>query len=262
MTEDGLQLARSAGFLLACVIAVAMQRVSPHAAIRRSPRMNLSLWLLNTVVLGALCGACVFGAAVWASDHGVGVLNMARIPAWCAILVTLPALDLLSYGWHWANHRVGLLWRFHRVHHSDESFTASTGVRFHPGELLLSLPPRIAVVVLLGAPAIGILAFEIVFAVANLFEHSDTDLPRGLERRMERVLITPALHRFHHIRARPDLDHNFGTLFSCWDRLFGTIRWSASADRIDTGLPGRPVDPSLRQLLVLPLAPRSGTPIS
>lgn len=253
MSEDELQVVRSAGFVLACIVAVATQRLSPHAAIRRNPRMNVSLWLLNTVVLGVVCGACVLGAAVWARDNGVGLLNVARAPAWCAILLTLPALDLLSYGWHWANHRVGFLWRFHRVHHSDESFTASTGVRFHPGELLLSLPPRIAVVVLLGVPAIGLLVFEIVFALANLFQHSDTDLPRGVERSVERALITPALHRFHHIRARPDLDHNFGTLFSCWDRIFGTVRWTSSAERIDTGLPGAPAKPSLRRLLALPL---------
>ncbi len=256
MSEDELQLARSAGFVLACVLAAAAQRLSPHAAIRRSPRMNLSLWLVNTVLLGVVCGACVFGAAVWAADHGVGLLNVAPVPTWGTILVTILALDLLSYGWHWANHRIDFLWRFHRVHHSDESFTVSTGIRFHPGELLLSLPPRIAVVVVLGAPALGLLAFEIAFALANLFEHSDVDLPRGIERRMERLLITPALHRFHHIRARPELDHNFGTLFSCWDRLFATIRWSASTDRIDTGLPGGPAKPSLRALLALPLEPR------
>lgn len=256
MGEDELQLARSAGFLIACAVAIAGQRLSPHAAIRRSPRMNLSLWLLNTIVLGVVCGSCIFGAAAWAGDHGVGLLNMAQTPMWCAILVTIFALDLLSYGWHWANHRLGFLWRFHRVHHSDESFTASTGVRFHPGELLLSLPPRLAVVVLLGTPAIGLLIFEILFALANLFEHSDADLPRGLEQRMEQVMITPALHRFHHIRARPELDHNFGTLFSCWDRFFGTIRWSMSADQINTGLPDGPVNPSLRRLLALPLDPR------
>jgi sterol desaturase/sphingolipid hydroxylase (fatty acid hydroxylase superfamily) len=238
VTEAELQVLRSAGFVIAALLAVLAQRLSPHGGMRGSWRVNGGLWLVDVAVVGAVCGACGFTAAAWAARNGFGVLNLAGASPWAAILATIVALDLVSYGWHWANHRIRFLWRLHQVHHSDPAFTVSTGVRFHPGELLLSLPVRLAAVVLVGAPVAGVLVFEVAFALANLIEHGDIGLPIRAERRLAWVWVTPALHRRHHTKIGPERDTNFGTVFSTWDRSFGTFTPSDSATRVETGLPG------------------------
>jgi sterol desaturase/sphingolipid hydroxylase (fatty acid hydroxylase superfamily) len=251
MDERDFQLARAGAFVAAMGLAVLLQRLVPHARLRGSWVVNGGLWVLNGVVLGLVCGTCAFSVADWAAQAHVGLLHWAAAPAWLATIGSIVVLDLVSYGWHRANHGVAALWRFHQVHHSDPSFTTSTGLRFHPGELLLSLPIRLCAVVLLGAPAVAVLAFEVVFTVANLVEHGDIDLPLRGERILERVCVTPALHRRHHTRVGPARDTNFGTIFSGWDRLFGTFTPNDSSALVDTGLPGLS-HVTLGEALVLP----------
>ncbi len=257
MTESDFQIVRVGGFLVAAALAFGLQRLAPHAPLRGRGGVNGGLWGINVVVLTAVCGACACTVARWAAGAEFGVLNTVSLPPWIGLPVTVAALDAVSYGWHRANHRIAVLWRFHRVHHSDPSFTVSTGLRFHPGELLLSLPIRLAAVALLGAPAVAVVVFEIVFTIANLFEHGNIDLPIVLERRLARGLVTPALHRRHHGRRSVELNSNFGTIFTVWDRLLGTYGESSSATRFEIGLPsGEPVVTLLRAL-ALPLAPDS-----
>jgi sterol desaturase/sphingolipid hydroxylase (fatty acid hydroxylase superfamily) len=168
------------------------------------------------------------------------------------------ALDAVSYAWHRANHRWPLLWRFHRVHHADAAFHVTTALRFHPGELLLALPVRLAAVLALGVPPAGVLLFEIVFGTANLLEHGNFELPARVERAARRVLVTPALHRAHHTADWRELDTNFGTVLSLWDRLAGTLRTSEPGRHIVTGLPDGSDETArgLRASLLLPFAPR------
>ena len=139
------------------------------------------------------------------------------------------------------------------MHHSDAEFTVSTGVRFHPGELLLSLPIRLVAVAALGPSALAVVAFEVIFTIANLVEHGDIDLPLAIERRFGRVCVTPALHRRHHSRRHSELDTNFGTVFVWWDRLLDTYTVSSSGQRIDTGLAELRATPALGRALLLPL---------
>lgn len=252
MTDARLQLLRSAGVVGALALALLLQRLSPHGRLKGSWRVNGGLSLVNATVIGMVCGACAFSAARWAAGQGLGLLHAAAFGPWIGIPTAVVVLDLVSYGWHRANHRVPLLWRLHQVHHSDPSFTVSTGVRFHPGELLLSLPVRLGAVVLLGASAEAVLIFELVFTFANLVEHGDTNVPPGIEGALERVFITPALHRRHHTKLAPDRDTNFGTVFSVWDRLFGTYTPNDSATTVDTGLPGLG-RLALSRVLTLPL---------
>ncbi len=248
MTEAQFQLVRAAAFGLAALLAIALQRASPYAGRRGSLRTNVGLWLLNATMLGAVCGACACTVARWAANRGLGLLNVAGAPSWLAVPATVVGLDLVSYAWHRANHVVPALWRLHRVHHSDLTFTASTALRFHPGELLLSLPLR-----LLGAPAVAVVVFEAVFTVANLLEHGDIALPRRLEAALGTMLVTPAVHRFHHTRAGAERDHNFGTIFIVWDRVLRTHRPSTSAARVDVGVPKIAEPLGVRALLALPL---------
>jgi sterol desaturase/sphingolipid hydroxylase (fatty acid hydroxylase superfamily) len=255
VSEAQFQFIRSTGFVAAAAIALALQRVSPHTRAVGRRHTNFALWGLNLLVMGTVCGACACSVSRWASHHDVGLLNAIDVAPWLTVIVSVAALDLVSYGWHRANHAVTFLWRFHQVHHSDVDFTASTAVRFHPGELILSLPIRLAMVGLLGIPIVGVIVFEVVFAVANLVEHGNIDLRRGLETRVERLFVTPALHRRHHGKNYMLLGSNFGTIFSIWDRLLGTYGPSTSATRIDIGLPqiDGPVD-TLRALQ-LPVHP-------
>ena len=238
MDEGQFQALRAGGFVAAATFALLLQRLKPHARLHGSWRVNGMLWLANLIVIGAVCGACACTVARWAGQAGIGVLNAWPMPPWLALPITIAALDFVSYCWHRANHGLAFLWRFHQVHHSDPTFTVSTAVRFHPGELLLSLPLRLTAVALLGASAEAVVLFEVLFTVANLIEHGDIDLPRRTEWLVGRACITPALHRRHHTRRGPDRNTNFGTVFALWDRLCGTYAASDSATQITTGLPG------------------------
>jgi sterol desaturase/sphingolipid hydroxylase (fatty acid hydroxylase superfamily) len=252
MTPQQVTLIRAAGFAVALALAIALQAWAPHARLKGSWRTNTALWLIDGVLLAAICGACAYEAARWAQASGIGLLALHLLPLWVSGLVTLLALDVVSYAWHRANHRLRLLWRFHQVHHSDLAFTVSTGLRFHPGELLASLPIRLAAVVALGAPPEAVLSFEILFTIANLIEHGDINLPPVLERRLGSVFITPALHRFHHSHRWSDLNTNFGTILAIWDRLLGTYHDSSSACAVQTGLPSTAGPVALLQSLLLP----------
>jgi sterol desaturase/sphingolipid hydroxylase (fatty acid hydroxylase superfamily) len=252
VSEGQFQVLRGTGFVAALTLALLLQRLRPHARLHGSWRVNGALWFTNFIIIGVVCGACACTVARWAANNGIGVLNIVPAPRWLGIAATIVTLDLVSYVWHRVNHRVSFLWRFHQVHHSDPTFTASTGVRFHPGELLLSLPVRLTAVTLIGASAEAVVGFEFVFSVANLVEHGDIDLPARFERLLGRVLITPALHRRHHTKCGPDRDTNFGTILAIWDRLFGTRTDNDSATAIETGLPGLE-DVTLSRAFVLPL---------
>jgi sterol desaturase/sphingolipid hydroxylase (fatty acid hydroxylase superfamily) len=143
------------------------------------------------------------------------------------------------------------------VHHTDPTFTVTTALRFHPGEIVLSLPVRLAAVTVLGAPALGVVVFEVVFALANLVEHGDVAVRADVERGLARVVVTPALHRRHHDRASANRDRNFGTVFTCWDRLFGTYGASATQDAWTIGAPEVGVPRTVRAALVLPFVARA-----
>jgi sterol desaturase/sphingolipid hydroxylase (fatty acid hydroxylase superfamily) len=238
MTEGDVGIARLAGFAAAVVIALLLQRWSPHSRAAGSVRTNGGLWLVDIVVTGALCGACVCSSAVWAATKGAGFFSWISTPVWISLPLSVLLLDLVSYAWHRANHVVPFLWRWHQVHHSDPSFTVTTSLRFHPGELLLSLPLRIAAVIAFGVPVLAVVVFEVMFTLANSVEHGDIDLPERFESAMSRVFVTPALHRWHHTEVRADRDRNYGTIFSFWDRLFGSFTASDSRTRVRTGLPG------------------------
>jgi sterol desaturase/sphingolipid hydroxylase (fatty acid hydroxylase superfamily) len=256
--EAFYQTARTLAAGAAVVLALALERWRPHALLRPAWGTNLGLWVVDSLLMAAVCGACGWILAAWAASKGLGLLAWIGAGKWLAVAIGVLALDLLSYAWHRANHRLPLLWRFHQVHHGDTSFHVTTALRFHPGELLLALPVRLAAVVLLGIPPQGVLVFEMLFGAANLLEHGNFDLPRSLEPRVRRLLVTPALHRAHHASNWRDLDTNFGTVFSVWDRLAGTLRAGEAGRRVATGLPDRSGfdAPSLSESLLLPFARR------
>jgi sterol desaturase/sphingolipid hydroxylase (fatty acid hydroxylase superfamily) len=251
--ETSYQLARGLGLAAALVLGLALERWRPHERMRPAWRTNVGLWAIDTLATAVACGACGWVVAAWSAEQGFGLLAWAGAGPWGAIGAGLVGLDAVSYLWHRANHQVPLLWRFHQVHHSDASFHVTTALRFHPGELLLALPVRLVAIVVLGVPPHGVLVFELVFGVANLLEHGNFDLPGRLDPVAQRLFITPALHRAHHASEWRELNTNFGTVFSFWDRLARTLRASEPDRRVVTGLPdwSRP-QPALAASLLLP----------
>jgi len=254
--ESGYQLARALSAALAIVLALALERWRPHRRLRPAWGANLGLWVIGSFVMLSVCGACGWIVAAWAASRDLGLLAWLGLGTGAAIAIGVLALDGVSWAWHRANHRLRLLWRFHQVHHADAAFHVTTALRFHPGELLLALPVRLAAVVLLGVPPEGVLVFEVIFGIANLMEHGNFDLSRRIEHALRPVLVTPALHRRHHASNWSDLDTNFGTVFSFWDRLARTFRSSEPGLRVVTGLPDRSgfETPALGESLWLPFA--------
>jgi sterol desaturase/sphingolipid hydroxylase (fatty acid hydroxylase superfamily) len=256
--EAAYQAARALALGAAILLALGLERWRPHERLRPAWRANLGLWAVDGVVMAAACGACGWLVAEWAAARGLGLFPWLGLGPWAAVALSVLGLDAVSYAWHRANHRWPLLWRFHRVHHADVAFHATTALRFHPGELLLALPVRLAAVVALGVPPAGVLVFEIIFGIANLLEHGNFELPARAECAARRVLITPGLHRAHHSAEWRELDANFGTVLSLWDRIAGTLRAGEPGRRVATGLPdraGRPA-PGLSESLLLPFARR------
>ena len=164
-----------------------------------------------------------------AEAQGIGLLRWLGAPGWLAVPASVALLDLAIYLQHRVFHAVPWLWRLHRVHHADLELDATTGLRFHPIEILLSMAIKIGVVVALGAPALAVLIFEVLLNAGSLFSHANIALPRRLEGWLRALIVTPEMHRVHHSVVRAETDSNFGFCLSWWDRLLGTYRAAPAA---------------------------------
>lgn len=254
MSEAEYQIIKSIGVGFALGAAVLFQFWRPHRALHGSWAANSGLAAFNVVVLGLVCTGCACAVSRWADLKGIGLMNQFAQAPWLGLAVSVAGLDAVAYLWHRANHSIPLLWRFHQAHHSDPSFTTTTALRFHPGELLISLPVRLVTVVALGLPIAGVIVFEAVFAFANFFEHGNIALGRRFEQGLAWVFVTPALHRLHHSRDPSQLDTNYGTILTLWDRVLGTLVASRSDVLVDTGLTGIEGRLDTLAILRLPLA--------
>jgi sterol desaturase/sphingolipid hydroxylase (fatty acid hydroxylase superfamily) len=179
------------------------------------------------------------GVALVAAAHGFGLFHLLGSPFWVAALAGFLALDLVIYGQHVVFHHVPWLWRLHRMHHTDLDIDVSTGGRFHPIEILLSMLIKMATVALLGVPAGAVVAFEVVLNASSMFNHSNVAMPAWLDRVVRLLVVTPDMHRVHHSVLRQETDSNFGFNLPWWDRLFGTYRAEPRAghDGMTIGLP-------------------------
>lgn len=185
---------------------------------------NLGLVLIGTLLLRFGFPLLAAGAALIAADRGWGVLNALGAPDWLAFAVSVVLLDLAIWAQHLTMHKVPVLWRLHRVHHSDLAFDATTAVRFHPLEIALSMLLKIAVVIAIGAPAAAVIVSEVLLSGGALFNHGNVRLPAAVDRIVRAVIVTPDMHRVHHSIRRQETDSNYGFFFSFWDRLFRTYR--------------------------------------
>jgi sterol desaturase/sphingolipid hydroxylase (fatty acid hydroxylase superfamily) len=177
------------------------------------------------------------GAAYWAQRNHFGVLNVRSLPDWLHGLISFLFMDYLLYAWHWLNHQVPFLWRFHNVHHTDLDLSVSTALRFHFLEMFLSGIFRAIGVLLFGAGAVAALLYEVVFEASVAFQHSNWRLPFRLERVLNWLIITPRMHGIHHSIVSTETNSNFTNLLNLWDRLHGTIRLNVPQDQIVIGVP-------------------------
>jgi sterol desaturase/sphingolipid hydroxylase (fatty acid hydroxylase superfamily) len=205
-----------------CVIEALWPAFNSNPDRVRRWSINFGLGILNGLILSLVPALTVF-SAIWARDQSIGLLNLVVCPAWLAALVALLVRSFSQYAFHRCAHEFPLLWRVHRVHHCDVHLDASSALRFHPFEAIASVLFAIPFVVLFGLPPITLAAYETVQVVMNLLTHSNIRLPDRVERAARAIVMTPALHRFHHSSDCNECDRNYGDVVSFWDRLFGTF---------------------------------------
>lgn len=217
---------------------------------------NLTLVALNAALLRVLFPFGAVGGAVWANKAGWGLLSVIDAPAWVAFPATILLLDLAIYLQHIAFHRIPILWRFHRVHHADLDLDVSSGSRFHPVEMVLSLLFKLAAVVALGSPAGAVLLFEVLLNATAMFNHANVRVPLWLDQLLRWVIVTPDMHRVHHSVRGDETNSNFGFNAPWWDRAFGTYRAASREGQVGMtlGLPGLrdPAEQQLHRMLRLP----------
>jgi sterol desaturase/sphingolipid hydroxylase (fatty acid hydroxylase superfamily) len=195
---------------------------------RRWPN-NLGVVVVNTLLVRILFPTTAVGLAMLAQTRGFGLFNVIALPAWIAVVASVVILDLAIYLQHVLFHAVPALWRLHRMHHADLEFDVSTGLRFHPIEILLSMLIKFAVVAALGAPAVSVLIFEVLLNATSMFNHANVRIPLGFDRVLRWLVVTPDMHRVHHSILARETNSNFGFNLPWWDRLFGTYRAQPAA---------------------------------
>ncbi len=185
---------------------------------------NLSIVVLSSLILRFAVPWLAVDAAHWAQGRELGLFNVITLPLWIKIVLTIVLLDLVVYAQHVLFHRVGFLWRLHRMHHADLDYDLTTALRFHPVEIVLSMLVKVAAVAAMGAPAAGVVAFEIILNGTALFNHGNLRLPLPLDKGLRWLLVTPDMHRVHHSVVRCETDSNYGFCLPWWDRMFATYR--------------------------------------
>ena len=196
---------------------------------------NLALAGINALLASGFAFA-ILGVTEWARTRPFGLLNLTAMPAWLHWLGAIMLFDCWQYWWHRFNHRVPLLWRFHAVHHSDAEMDASSGVRFHTGEIVLSFLARLLVLPLIGLTMPQLLLYEAISLPVILFHHSNLRISNRADRCLRWLIPTPWMHYVHHSRWQPETDSNYTSLLSVWDRLFGSFRLRDKPAEISLGL--------------------------
>jgi len=223
--EPALRLAAFAAVLAAMavweVLAPRRSRTLPRG--RRWPA-NLGIVVLNTVIVRVLFPAAAVGMALSAETQGWGLLNQYGVPAWAAVAAGIVLLDLAIYLQHVMFHAVPALWRLHRMHHADLDIDVTTGARFHPVEIVLSMLIKFAAIAALGVPPAAVVLFEVLLNATSMFNHANVRIAPAVEPALRWLLVTPDMHRVHHSVERDETNSNFGFNLSLWDRLFGTYR--------------------------------------
>jgi len=215
------------GFFFGMLVIMALwEIVAPRRALTVSKAVrwanNLGLVFFNSFLLRLIFPAAAVGVAAFAAENGWGLLNYYELPVVLAVLLSIVAMDFIIYLQHVLVHAVPALWRLHRVHHADLDYDVTTGARFHPIEIILSMLIKFATIVVLGPPVVAVVIFEVILNALAMFNHGNVRLPLGLDHVLRLVIVTPDMHRVHHSVEDNEANSNFGFNLSIWDRIFGT----------------------------------------
>lgn len=210
------------------IVMALWEIVAPRRALTVSKAVrwvnNLGLVFFNSFLLRVIFPAAAVGMATFASANGWGIFNYYEVPFWITVVASIVIMDFIIYLQHIMVHAVPALWRLHRMHHADLDFDVTTGARFHPLEIILSMLIKFATIVVLGPPVIAVVIFEVVLNATAMFNHGNVRLPLGLDRVLRWIVVTPDMHRVHHSIEDDEANSNFGFSLPWWDRLFGTYR--------------------------------------
>ncbi|WP_462328834.1 sterol desaturase family protein [Thiohalocapsa halophila] len=217
------------GFFLGVFALMATWEVAAPRRTRLLTRLqrwssNLGLVVLNTLLLRLLFPAAAVGLALSVNAQGWGLLNALAWPFWAEVLLAVVVLDFAIWVQHVLFHAVPALWRLHRVHHADLDYDLTTGARFHPLEIILSMLIKLAVIAALGPPVVAVILFEVILNAMAMFNHANVSLPPGVDRALRWLVVTPDMHRVHHSIEDDETNSNFGFNLSWWDRGLGTYR--------------------------------------
>ncbi len=226
------------GFFLGIFASMALWEVAaPRRALTTSKAVrwanNLGITLLDTMVVRFFFAAGAVGFAILARERGWGLLNLLEASHWVKIAIGVVALDFTIYLQHLMFHSVPLVWRLHKVHHTDLDFDVTTGTRFHPLEIVLSMCIKIGAIFFLGAPPMAVLIFEVALNATSMFNHGNVRMPQGLDRVLRLFVVTPDMHRVHHSVIIKEYNSNFGFNLPWWDRIFETYRPQPSRGHTD-----------------------------
>lgn len=243
MTAETEIIIRIASFAAIFALMAAWEAFRPRRVLvaGRKPRWpsNLGILAVDALAVRLVVPTAAVGMAVIAADRGWGLLNQLPVDGWVAGILAFLVLDFVIYAQHYVFHRVPWLWRLHRMHHADLDVDLTTGVRFHPLEILISMAIKIVVVLAIGVPALTVLLFEIALNATSIFNHANVAIPASLDRILRLFVVTPDMHRVHHSIVRAETDSNFGFNLPWWDWLFRTYRARPVAGHIGMtiGLP-------------------------
>lgn len=240
------------GFLLVAE-RIAPLRRTVESKLRRIVR-NLSAGGVSLALMSLIQAPLLQPVAGWIVRHRVGLLQLVQWPRWLETIVAVVLLDYTLWWWHWANHRIPFFWRFHLVHHIDRDLDASTALRFHFGELALSIPIRAAQMILIGVDTHMLWLWQTILFASILFHHSNVRLPLHFERLLVRLIVTPRMHGIHHSDRLNETNTNWSSLVSWWDYLHGTILLNVPQAEITIGVPAysAPSDVTIGKILLLP----------
>lgn len=216
-------------FFFGILIMMALWEVfAPRRALTISKAVrwvnNLGLVFFNSFLLRVIFPAAAVGVAAFTSANGWGIFNYYEVPLWLAVVASVVVMDFIIYLQHVMVHAVPALWRLHRMHHADLDFDVTTGARFHPLEIILSMLIKFATIAVLGPPVLAVVIFEVVLNATAMFNHGNVRLPTGLDRVLRWIVVTPDMHRVHHSVEDDEANSNFGFNLPWWDRLLGTYR--------------------------------------
>jgi sterol desaturase/sphingolipid hydroxylase (fatty acid hydroxylase superfamily) len=217
------------GFFFGIFVLIAvLEWLTPRRALTTSKAgrwfTNLAIIVLNPISVRLVFPVLPVGMALLAADRHWGLLNIMALPYWLNVVIAVIILDLLIYLQHVLHHAIPILWRLHMVHHADLDFDVTTGMRFHPIEIVLSMAIKLMTVAALGPPALAVLIFEVALNATSMFNHSNIRIPEKLDRVLRLVMVTPDMHRVHHSVIIRETNSNYGFNLPWWDRLFGTYK--------------------------------------